>query len=54
MDPRREYLEYLEAGETALREYERAGVAYAFEDVEKYILAIVAGEKPPRPEPIKR
>ena len=45
--------EYLEAGEAALREYERTGIAYAMEDVEKYILGIAAGSKPRRPKPAK-
>ena len=45
--------EYLEAGESALREYERTGIAYAMEDVEKYILGIAAGKKPRRPRPAK-
>lgn len=42
---------YLEAGDAALREYERTGVAYAMEDVERYILGIAAGKKPRRPRP---
>jgi len=45
--------EYLEAGEAALQEYERTGVAYAMEDVEKYMLGIAAGKKPRRPKPTK-
>ena len=45
--------EYLSAGAEALREYERTGIAYAMEDVEKYILGIAAGKKPGRPKPIK-
>ena len=45
--------EYLEAGAAALQEYERTGIAYAMEDVEKYILGIAAGKKPRRPKPSK-
>ena len=45
--------EYLEAGEAALREFERTGIAYAMEDVEQYILGVAAGKKPRRPKPIK-
>lgn len=45
--------DYLAAGETALQEHERTGVAYAMEDVEKYILGIAAGKKPRRPAPAK-
>lgn len=44
--------EYLAAGEAALRQYERTGVAYAMEDVERYILGIAAGKKPRRPKPV--
>jgi len=45
--------EYLAAGAGALREYERTGIAYAMEDVERYILGIAAGTKPRRPKPVK-
>lgn len=45
--------EYLEAGAAALAEYERTGIAYAMEDVERYILGIGAGDKPRRPRPLK-
>lgn len=45
--------EYLEAGDDALREYERTGIAYAMEDVEKYILGVAAGTKPRRPKPAR-
>jgi predicted transcriptional regulator len=45
--------EYLAAGTAALREYERTGIAYAMEDVERYILGVAAGKKPPRPKPAK-
>lgn len=45
--------EYLAAGTAALREYERTGIAYAMEDVERYILGVAAGKKPPRPKPVK-
>lgn len=45
--------EYLAAGTEALREYERTGIAYAMEDVERYILGVAAGRKPSRPKPAK-
>ena len=45
--------EYLAAGTAALHEYERTGIAYAMEDVERYILGIAAGKKPSRPKPAK-
>lgn len=45
--------EYLSAAATALREYERTGIAYAMEDVERYILGIAAGRTPRRPKPAK-
>ena len=45
--------EYLSAGELALREYERTGIAYAMEDVERYILGIAEGSKAHRPRPTK-
>jgi predicted transcriptional regulator len=45
--------EYLAAGAAALAEYERTGIAYAMEDVERYILGIAAGKTPRRPKPTK-
>jgi predicted transcriptional regulator len=39
--------------DAALEEYERTGIAYAFEDVRDYIIGIAAGRKPPRPKPVK-
>ena len=45
--------EYLAAGTAALQEYERTGIAYAMEDVERYILGTAAGKKPSRPKPVK-
>jgi predicted transcriptional regulator len=45
--------DYLAAGTRALHEYERTGIAYAMEDVERYILGIAAGRKPSRPKPVK-
>lgn len=45
--------EYLSAGAAALREYERTGIAYAMEDVERYILGVAGGRKPRRPKPVK-
>lgn len=43
--------EYLAAGADAMREYERTGIAYAMEDVERYILGIAAGKTARRPKP---
>lgn len=43
--------EYLAAGTASLREFERTGIAYAMEDVERYILGIAGGTKPRRPKP---
>ena len=45
--------EYLRAGAKALDEYESTGIAYAMEDVERYILGIAAGKTPRRPKPTK-
>lgn len=45
--------EYLVAGATAMGEYQRTGIAYAMEDVEKYILGIAAGKNVRRPRPAK-
>ena len=45
--------EYLTAGAAALHEYERTGIAYAMEAVERYILGIAAGKKARRPKPAK-
>jgi hypothetical protein len=45
--------EYLAAGAAALEEHERTGIAFAMEDVERYILGIAAGRKPRRPKPAK-
>ena len=36
--------EYLSAGAAALREYERTGIAYGMEDVERYILGVPKGK----------
>lgn len=46
--------EYLAAGDAALREYERTGIAYAMEDVERYIVARAEGGKAAKPKPVKR
>jgi len=45
--------EYLAAGAEALGVYERTGIAYAMEDVERYILGVAAGKKPKPPKPVK-
>jgi len=46
--------EYLAAGDAALRDYEKSGIAYAMEDVERYVLDLAEGRKAPRPKPVKR
>ena len=45
---------YLAAGESALRAHERTGIAYAIEDVEKYIVALAEGRDASKPKPVKR
>ena len=45
---------YLAAGDAALHEYERTGIAYAMEDVERYIVALAEGRSAPKPKPVKR
>jgi predicted transcriptional regulator len=44
---------YLAAGDEAAHEFDRTGIAYAFEDVERYIVARAAGRKVARPKPRK-
>ena len=46
--------EYLAAGDAALQAYEKTGIAYAIEDVERYVVALAEGRKAPRPKPAKR
>ena len=46
--------EYLASGDAALREYHRTGIAYAMEDVERYVVALAEGRKVARPKPVKR
>ena len=46
--------EYLAAGAEALREYERTGIAYAMEDVERYIVAVAEGRTATKPKPVRR
>lgn len=46
--------EYLAAGDAALRDYEKSGIAYAMEDVERYVVALAEGRKTPKPKPVKR
>jgi predicted transcriptional regulator len=46
--------DYLAAGDDALSEYQRTGIAYAMEDVEQYILAKADGKKAQRPKPAKK
>jgi predicted transcriptional regulator len=45
---------YLAAGDAALREYEKTGIAYAMEDVERYIVALAEGRGTVKPRPVKR
>lgn len=45
---------YLAAGDEALREYQRTGIAYAMEDVERYVVALAEGCKVSKPKPLKR
>jgi predicted transcriptional regulator len=45
---------YLAAGDAALREYETTGIAYAMEDVERYIVALAEGRGAARPKAVKR
>jgi predicted transcriptional regulator len=44
---------YLAAGDDAAQEFDRTGIAYAFEDVERYIVDRAAGKKAVRPKPRK-
>ena len=46
--------EYLAAGDASLREYERTGIAYAMEDVERYVVALAEGRKAAKPKPVRR
>ena len=45
---------FLAAGSAAWDEYQRTGIACAFEDVKEYVLALAAGKKPAPPKPEKR
>jgi predicted transcriptional regulator len=45
--------EFLAAGRASAEEFDRTGIGYAFEDVERYIVALAAGKKVPRPKPRK-
>ena len=45
---------YLAAGDAALREYQKTGIAYAMEDVERYIVALAEGRNAAKPKPSKR
>lgn len=45
---------YLAAGDAALGEYEKTGIAYAMEDVERYIVAVAEGRHAAKPKPVKR
>jgi len=46
--------EYLASGDAALREYEKTGIAYAMEDVERYVVALAEGRRSAKPKPVKR
>jgi len=46
--------DYLAAGDAALADYERTGIAYAMEDVEQYIVALAEGRRAAKPKPWKR
>jgi predicted transcriptional regulator len=44
---------FWEEGQKSLEEFKRTGIAYRFEDVEKYILAKAQGKKVRRPKPMR-
>lgn len=44
---------FLEAGKRAQEHFKRTGIAYRFEDVERYIMDKAAGKKPRKPRPIR-
>ena len=46
--------DYLAAGDAALADHERTGIAYAMEDVERYIVALAEGRQAAKPRPSKR
>jgi hypothetical protein len=46
--------DYLAAGDSALGDYQRTGIAYAMEDVERYIVALAEGRQAAKPRPSKR
>ena len=41
------------AGEASLAHFKRTGIAYAHADVKRYVLALAAGKKPPKPKPMR-
>ena len=45
--------DYLAAGDAALADFRKTGIAYAMEDVERYIVALSSGKKAPRPKAAK-
>lgn len=45
---------YLAAGDAAWSEYQRTGIAYAMEDVERYIVALAEGRDAVKPKPVRR
>ena len=45
---------YLAAGDAALRDYEKTGIAYAMEDVERYVVALAEGRAGAKPKALKR
>jgi predicted transcriptional regulator len=44
---------YLDAGDAALREYGKTGIAYAMGDVERYIVTLADGREASEPRPVK-
>jgi predicted transcriptional regulator len=45
--------EFIDSARKSVAHFKRTGIAYALEDVERYILKRAAGKKATRPKPIK-
>jgi predicted transcriptional regulator len=45
--------EFIDSARASAAHFKRTGIAYALEDVERYILKRAAGKKVARPKPIK-
>jgi predicted transcriptional regulator len=45
--------EFLASADESMRHFKRTGIAYAFDDVKKYIVAKANGRNPPKPKPLK-